>query len=248
MMHSLFPRLQDDKEPTITSWLNALHNSRGRTQAALKGLNPWDAVVDYMREKHHLLIGEATAENMQLELGGADPEQPRTMTIQGRNLLTGLPARLEVTSTEIQPIGNSQAAQPYVDWSAKADDETIGDLLYAIAVHEVNWFFIGVLRQAPPPDVEALIQRDPENIAAFVRGQTMAQHYQRLQIIRNYLYKAYREMTLEDFQLTRMGREFTCSPEGVAHELCQFEAERLSEITHLLAAARKALDAKAEHE
>lgn len=60
-------------------------------------------IVQYMRTKHNLLIGEPTAEKVKIEIGSAYPlPQERTMMVKGRNLVTGLPAAVEVSSIEIR--------------------------------------------------------------------------------------------------------------------------------------------------
>ncbi|OOB79519.1 MAG: hypothetical protein ATN34_04495 [Epulopiscium sp. Nele67-Bin002] len=61
-----------------------------------------EAIIFYVRRKYKLLIGEATAERIKIELGGAlDREEPRTMAIKGRSVLDGMPKCIEVNSTEI---------------------------------------------------------------------------------------------------------------------------------------------------
>jgi rod shape-determining protein MreB and related proteins len=60
-------------------------------------------IVQYMRTKHNLLIGEPTAERMKIEIGSAYPlPQERTWIAKGRNLVTGLPASVEVSSIELR--------------------------------------------------------------------------------------------------------------------------------------------------
>ncbi len=60
-------------------------------------------IVQYMRTKHNLLIGEPTAEKVKIDIGSAYPlPQERTMIVKGRNLMTGLPASVEVSSIEIR--------------------------------------------------------------------------------------------------------------------------------------------------
>lgn len=60
-------------------------------------------IVQYMRTKHNLLIGEPTAEKVKIEIGSAYPlPLERTMMVKGRNLVTGLPAAVEVSSIEIR--------------------------------------------------------------------------------------------------------------------------------------------------
>jgi len=60
-----------------------------------------DAIMKYMRKKHSLLIGEMTAEEIKIKIGSAfkRPELV-TLDVRGRNLLTGLPNTITVTSDE----------------------------------------------------------------------------------------------------------------------------------------------------
>ena len=60
-----------------------------------------EALVRYMRKKHNLLIGERTAEEIKINIGSAyrRPEV-LTMEVRGRNLVTGLPKTIVVTSEE----------------------------------------------------------------------------------------------------------------------------------------------------
>ncbi|MCR5625082.1 MAG: rod shape-determining protein [Lachnospiraceae bacterium] len=60
-----------------------------------------DAIVRYMRKTHNLLIGERTAEEIKIKIGSAyrRPEVV-TLDVRGRNLVTGLPKTIEITSEE----------------------------------------------------------------------------------------------------------------------------------------------------
>lgn len=61
------------------------------------------AIIDYLKKKYNLLIGERTAENIKLGIGSAYPlEEERSMEVKGRNLLNGLPENLTVTSQEVR--------------------------------------------------------------------------------------------------------------------------------------------------
>ncbi|MEG0895404.1 MAG: rod shape-determining protein [Oscillospiraceae bacterium] len=60
-------------------------------------------IINYIKKKYNLLIGERTAENIKIEVGNAFPlEQELQTEIKGRNLLTGLPENIFVTSVEIR--------------------------------------------------------------------------------------------------------------------------------------------------
>ena len=62
-----------------------------------------EAIVRFMRKKHNLLIGERTAEEMKIKVGTVykRPEN-LTMDVRGRNLVTGLPKTVTVTSEETE--------------------------------------------------------------------------------------------------------------------------------------------------
>ncbi|MCI1917657.1 MAG: rod shape-determining protein [Lactobacillus sp.] len=61
------------------------------------------AIAAYVKNKHKLLIGEHTAEQLKIQIGAvyeADPE--KKMEVRGRDIATGLPREVEVTSVEVQ--------------------------------------------------------------------------------------------------------------------------------------------------
>src|ERR1017187_5840150 len=56
-----------------------------------------DAVMQYMKRKHNLLIGERTAEQIKIQLGSAYVlDRPITMEVKGRNLIEGVPKTIEI--------------------------------------------------------------------------------------------------------------------------------------------------------
>ena len=62
-----------------------------------------DAVMQYMKRKHNLLIGERTAEAVKMELGSAYPlDRPLTMEIKGRNLIEGVPKTVLIDDSEVR--------------------------------------------------------------------------------------------------------------------------------------------------
>ena len=71
-----------------------------------------DAIVRYMRKKHNLLIGEPTAEDLKIHIGCVfrKPEVDY-MDIRGRNLLTGLPVTVKVSSEETEEALREVTAQ-----------------------------------------------------------------------------------------------------------------------------------------
>jgi rod shape-determining protein MreB and related proteins len=86
-------------------------------------------IVQYMRTKHNLLIGEPMAERIKTDIGSAYPlPQERTMLVKGRNVMTGLPSTVEVSSIEIrEAVGGS--VDIIVDTIKDALDDTPPELV-----------------------------------------------------------------------------------------------------------------------
>jgi rod shape-determining protein MreB len=62
-----------------------------------------EAIIQYIKRKHNLLIGERTAESIKIHIGSAAPlERPLTMEIKGRNLIEGVPKTITITDEEIR--------------------------------------------------------------------------------------------------------------------------------------------------
>jgi rod shape-determining protein MreB len=62
-----------------------------------------DSIIQYIKRKHNLAIGERTAEEIKTTIGNVLPEEPyETMEIKGRDLVAGIPKTLTITSKEIQ--------------------------------------------------------------------------------------------------------------------------------------------------
>ena len=62
-----------------------------------------EAIVRYMRKKHNLLIGERTAEDIKIRIGTTYPlVEDETIEVRGRNLVTGLPKTVTVSSSETE--------------------------------------------------------------------------------------------------------------------------------------------------
>ncbi len=62
-----------------------------------------DAIMNYLKRKYNLLIGERTAEQIKIQIGSAYPlDKPVTMEIKGRNLIEGVPKTVTVEDSEIR--------------------------------------------------------------------------------------------------------------------------------------------------
>lgn len=61
-----------------------------------------DAIIQHVKRTYNLMIGERTAEQIKIDIGTAYPlDKEETAEIRGRDLVTGLPKTLKITSTEI---------------------------------------------------------------------------------------------------------------------------------------------------
>lgn len=70
-----------------------------------------EVIVEFIRKKHNVIIGEQTAENIKIQIGSAiKPKKPETMEISGRDSVYGLPKNITVDSDEIY-----EAIRPTLD-------------------------------------------------------------------------------------------------------------------------------------
>ncbi len=68
----------------------------------IAGNNFDEDIIKYIKRRHNLLIGEKTAEEIKIKIGTAIPlEEDEKMIIKGRDLMTGLPKPLEISSSEV---------------------------------------------------------------------------------------------------------------------------------------------------
>ena len=86
-------------------------------------------IMQYARQKYNILIGERMAEKTKIEIGSAYPlPEEMTMILRGRNLITGLPQGIEVSSVEIRE-ALSGTLNIIVDTVKSALDETPPELV-----------------------------------------------------------------------------------------------------------------------
>lgn len=82
-----------------------------------------EAIIQYLRNKYNLLIGQGLAEQVKTQIGSAFPLQTeKTMEVRGRNLVSGLPETILISSVEIRE-ALSGSIQVIVDTIRDALDE-----------------------------------------------------------------------------------------------------------------------------
>lgn len=86
-------------------------------------------ILNYVRNKYNVLIGERMAEQIKLTLGSAYPlKEERTMTVRGRNLVSGLPESIEVSSVEVRE-AIAASLKTIIDTIRDAIDEVPPELI-----------------------------------------------------------------------------------------------------------------------
>ena len=87
-----------------------------------------EAIVRFMQKKHHLSIGENTAEDIKITIGSAYLQETRsTYKVRGKDLLTGVPRMVEVTDLEIKE-ALLEPVQVIVDAVRRALEKTAPEL------------------------------------------------------------------------------------------------------------------------
>jgi rod shape-determining protein MreB len=88
-----------------------------------------EGIVQYARQKYNLLIGERTAERVKMAIGSAYPlPEEQTMLLRGRNLISGLPEAVEISSIEIRE-ALSPALEAIIDALKTTLDQTPPELM-----------------------------------------------------------------------------------------------------------------------
>lgn len=71
-----------------------------------------EAIINYLKKEHELLIGTNTAEDIKLKIGSAAPyDGEGAMEVRGRNIINGLPKSTEITSQEIREVLSEPVGQ-----------------------------------------------------------------------------------------------------------------------------------------
>src|SRR5690606_13430696 len=87
------------------------------------------AIIEYVRSKYNLFVGDQMAEKVKIAIGSAYPlKEEKTVDDHGRNLITGLPESIEISSVEIRE-ALSSSVQVIVDTVKDALDESPPEML-----------------------------------------------------------------------------------------------------------------------
>ena len=118
------------------------------------------------------------------------------------------------------------AADDTVDVVPEWSDNSLGSLLYHVALVEADWLLADIFGHESATESEPALlpftDRDDEGRLTLVPGETIAQHLERL-----------RPMPSSDFHTPRSRERYDVTPAWVVHHLLQHEAEHRSEIVRL---------------
>jgi uncharacterized damage-inducible protein DinB len=132
-----------------------------------------------------------------------------------------------------------------VDYELAPNFHTIGSLLYHIAAVEVNWVYGLVLQEDMPMNVAEWFPRtiiDDTGDITPMRNISLDGHLYRLDKAHAVLLSAFKNMSLDDFRRVSTLSRMAVTPETVAQQLLQHEAEHRGQIMSLRTAAETYFD------
>ncbi len=128
-----------------------------------------EAIINYLRRRHHMLVGEATAELVKKTIGCAHPDyDTQEMEVRGRSLTSGAPSSLVVTGAEIRE-AISEVVSAIVAAIRQALENTPPELSGDIITHGISLAGGG----ANLKGLDKLISQEL-NIAVKVSGDPLA--------------------------------------------------------------------------
>lgn len=134
-------------------------------------------------------------------------------------------------------------APEVIDWQPPTGN-SIGTLLYHIAVIEMDWVFNEVMEEKLPKSVWDAFPHDvrgKDGRLTVVSGVSLDAHFKRLDSTRRVLLDVFQHMSLEDFRRPRSAPRYDVTPAWVIHHLIQHEAEHRGEIATIRALAEASL-------
>lgn len=140
-----------------------------------------DTIIQFIRKKYNLLIGERTAEQVKIEIGSASPEfaeEYGSTEIRGRDMMSGLPKTVEITALDV-----ATAIHDSVKDIVKAVKETLEETSPEISADVIDRGIVitggGALLKnisdviSNETDVPAIVAEDPLNCVAIGTGKAL---------------------------------------------------------------------------
>ena len=133
-----------------------------------------DDIIQYVRQKYNLLIGERMAERVKIGIGSAYPlPEEKVMTVRGRSVVTGLPEAVDISSIEIRE-ALAVSSQTIVDTVKSTIDETppevIADLMETGVALAGGGALLQGLAQRLTEEVKVRVWVAPDPLTAVAVG------------------------------------------------------------------------------
>lgn len=126
--------------------------------------------------------------------------------------------------------------QDVLDWRGPAgEDNSIGTLLYHVALIETSWLFDDILMRPYPQDIVDAFphhHRTPDGRLTHVPGVPASEHLRRLAFVRQRFLDLIGPMSLDEWNRVRApdGEDYAVSPAWVVYHLVEHEAGHLFEV------------------
>lgn len=114
--------------------------------------------------------------------------------------------------------------------------QSIGTLLYHIALIEADWLYAEVLETDWDPEISALFpleHRTDGNLSHF-EGESIEEHFYRLNKVREVFLSHFRSMDLSDWRKPRVLEHYDVTPEWVVYHLIEHESHHRGQIFQML--------------
>ncbi|MFE4426519.1 DinB family protein [Peribacillus butanolivorans] len=119
--------------------------------------------------------------------------------------------------------------------------QTIGSLLYHIALVEADWLYEEVLVTEWDSEIRSLFPlecRSEEGSLTHIEGQSLEEHFYRLNKVREVFLSHFRSMGLTDWRTPRVLEQYDVTPEWVVYHLIEHESHHRGQIFQLLSKLR----------
>lgn len=101
------------------------------TSTKVAGLSFDEAIIRHLRRNHNLVIGQATAEDVKIQIGCVYPRSEVSMIVKGRDAKNGMPREITLSSTELMPVLLPRARHIVEEVMSVLEDtspELVGDI------------------------------------------------------------------------------------------------------------------------
>jgi uncharacterized damage-inducible protein DinB len=124
------------------------------------------------------------------------------------------------------------------DLDSKMDGrESIGSLLYHIALIEADWLYEEVLVSEWDPQIRSLFPLevlDENGFLVHIKGESLEAHFHRLDRVRSVLLSEFQRIDLSEWRRARKLQNYDVTPEWVIYHLIEHESHHRGQIFQLL--------------